>query len=163
MPMASNAMSRTENQDRTCLVQILLSHTFLPDHFVKRSIKLFFLLFFSKTNGVCKPLQVILHQFGKIAHFDVDFTAVGVVLVSAGFLAPQSAFPTFLPLKHTQMRRKSANSGGPFSKTKERLQPAGLEKSFLCQSQNFSDRAGRQFSGRIFFQLGRNRAPNSKL
>ena len=28
--MASNAMSRIENQDRTCLVQILLSHTFLP-------------------------------------------------------------------------------------------------------------------------------------
>ena len=28
--MASNAMSRIENQDRTCLVQILSSHTFLP-------------------------------------------------------------------------------------------------------------------------------------
>ena len=28
--MASNAMSRIENLDRTCLVQILLSHTFLP-------------------------------------------------------------------------------------------------------------------------------------
>ena len=28
--MASNAMSRIENQDGTCLVQILLSHTFLP-------------------------------------------------------------------------------------------------------------------------------------
>ena len=28
--MASNAMSCIENQDRTCLVQILLSHTFLP-------------------------------------------------------------------------------------------------------------------------------------
>ena len=77
---------------------------------------------FSKTNGVLKPLQVILHYFGKIAHFDVGFTVSGVVLVSAGFLAPQSAFPTFLPLKHTQKRRKSANSGSPFSKTKERLQ-----------------------------------------
>ena len=28
--MASNAMSRIENQDGTCLVQILLSQTFLP-------------------------------------------------------------------------------------------------------------------------------------
>ena len=28
--MASNAMSRIESQDGTCLVQILLSHTFLP-------------------------------------------------------------------------------------------------------------------------------------
>ena len=28
--MASNVMSRIENQDGTCLVQILLSHTFLP-------------------------------------------------------------------------------------------------------------------------------------
>ena len=28
--MASNAMSRIGNQDGTCLVQILLSHTFLP-------------------------------------------------------------------------------------------------------------------------------------
>ena len=46
--MASNAMSRTENQDRTCLFQILLSHTFLPDHFVQRSTKLLFLLFFLK-------------------------------------------------------------------------------------------------------------------
>ena len=44
---------------------------------------------------------MILHEFGKIADFDVDFT-VGVVLASAGFLAPQSAFPTFLSLKHTQ-------------------------------------------------------------
>ena len=32
----------------------------------------------------------------------------------------------------------------------------GLEKSFLCQSQNF---LGCHFSGRIFFHLGRNRAP----
>ena len=30
VPMASNAMSRIENQGGTCLVQILLSHTFLP-------------------------------------------------------------------------------------------------------------------------------------
>ena len=66
---------------------------------------------------------MILHYFGKIAHFDVHFTVFGLVLVSAGFLAPQSAFPTILPLKHTQKRRKSANSGSPFSKTKERLQP----------------------------------------
>ena len=36
------------------------------------------------------------------------------------------------------------------------LQLAGLEKSFLCQSQNCP---GCHFSGRIFFQLGRNRAP----
>ena len=35
-------------------------------------------------------------------------------------------------------------------------EPAGLEKSFLCQSQNC---LGCQFSGRIFFHLGRNRAP----
>ena len=47
--MASNAMSRTENQARTCLVQILFFHTFLPDHFVQRSIKLLSgLLFFLK-------------------------------------------------------------------------------------------------------------------
>ena len=32
----------------------------------------------------------------------------------------------------------------------------GLEKSFLCQSQNFLE---CHFSGRIFFHLGRNRAP----
>ena len=32
--MASNATLRIENQDMTCLVQILLSHTFYPDHFV---------------------------------------------------------------------------------------------------------------------------------
>ena len=32
----------------------------------------------------------------------------------------------------------------------------GLEKSFLCQSQNFLE---CHFSGRIFFYLGRNRAP----
>ena len=36
----------------------------------------------------------------------MDFTVVGVVLISAGFLAPKSAFLTFLPLKHTQKRRK---------------------------------------------------------
>ena len=54
--MASNAMLRIENQDMTCLVQILLFHTFYPDHFVpaeKHKITLlacFF--FFSKTNGV---------------------------------------------------------------------------------------------------------------
>ena len=121
--MASNAMSRIENQDRTCLVQILLSHTFYPDHSLQRSIKLLFLLFVSKTNGVWKPLQMILHKFGKIAHFDVHFTVVDVVLVSAWFLDLQGAFPTFLPLKHTQKRQKSANSGDPLSKTKERLQP----------------------------------------
>ena len=38
----------------------------------------------------------------------------------------------------------------------------GLEKSFLCQSQNFSGRARVPFSGRIFFHLGRNRAPRPK-
>ena len=60
--MASNAMSRIENQGGTCLVHILLSHTFLPWSFCTESIKLLFLLFFfSKTNGVWKPLQVILH------------------------------------------------------------------------------------------------------
>ena len=37
-----------------------------------------------------------------------------------------------------------------------RISPAGLEKSFLCQSQNC---LGCLFSGRIFFHLGRNRAP----
>ena len=36
---------------------------------------------------------------------------------------------------------------------------SGLEKSFLCQSQNC---LGCHFSGRIFFQLGRNRAPRLK-
>ena len=36
---------------------------------------------------------------------------------------------------------------------------AGLEKSFLCQSQNC---LGYHFSGRIFFHLGRNRAPRLK-
>ena len=35
----------------------------------------------------------------------------------------------------------------------------GLEKSFVCQSQNC---LGCHFSGRIFFQLGRNRAPRLK-
>ena len=52
--MASNAMSRIENQDRTCLVQILLSHTFFPDHFVQRSIKLLFLLFVLKNKQSVK-------------------------------------------------------------------------------------------------------------
>ena len=36
---------------------------------------------------------------------------------------------------------------------------SGLEKSFLCQSQNC---LGCHFSGRIFFQPGRNRAPRLK-
>ena len=102
-------LGRRVSHGQQCNVTYRKPHTFcltvfyliLPDQFVQKSIKLLFLLFFSKTNGVCKPLQVNLHQFGKIAHFDVDFTAVGVVLVSLGFLAPQSAFPTFLPLKHT--------------------------------------------------------------
>ena len=58
---------RTHGQQ--CNVTYKQPHTFcltlfyliLPDHFVQRSIKLLVLLFFSKTNGVCKPLQVILH------------------------------------------------------------------------------------------------------
>ena len=52
--MASNAMSRIENQDRTCLVQILLSHTFYPDQFVQRSTKLLFLLFVLKNKRSVK-------------------------------------------------------------------------------------------------------------
>ena len=44
--MASNAMSRIENEDGTCLVQILLSHTFFPDQFAQESIKLPFLPIF---------------------------------------------------------------------------------------------------------------------
>ena len=56
--MARNAMSRVKNHDATFLVQMLLSHTFYNVHFVLRSTKLLFLLFFSKTNWVCKPLQV---------------------------------------------------------------------------------------------------------
>ena len=39
----------------------------------------------------------------------------------------------------------------------------GLEKSFLCQLQNFSGRTRAPFySGRIFFHLGRSRAPRLK-
>ena len=47
---------------------------------------------------MCKPLQAILPWFGKIAHFDVDFTVFGVVRVSAGFLAPQ-CFPNIPPIE----------------------------------------------------------------
>ena len=48
--MASNAMSRRENQDGTCLIQILLFHNFYRDHFVQKSMKLAYLLFFLNTN-----------------------------------------------------------------------------------------------------------------
>ena len=102
----------------------VVSHIFTLIILYREAKKLLFLLFVSsKANGVWKQLQVILHSFGEIANFDVDFSVVGFVLVSAGCSAPQSAFPTFLPLKHTQKRGKSAISGGSFSKTKVQLQP----------------------------------------
>ena len=46
--MASNAMSRIENQDETCWVQILLSHTFLPWSFCTEKHKITLLAFFLK-------------------------------------------------------------------------------------------------------------------
>ena len=42
---------------------------------------------------------------------------------------------------------------------REKERETGLEKSFLCQSQKC---LGCHFSGRIFFLLGRNRAPRLK-
>ena len=54
MAMASNAMSRIENQAGTCLAQILLSHTFDTDHFVQRSIKVIILALFLKNEPSVK-------------------------------------------------------------------------------------------------------------
>ena len=42
---------------------------------------------------------MILHQFGKIAPFDVDFTVVGFVLVSAGFFSSAECFPDIPPFE----------------------------------------------------------------
>ena len=84
---------------------------------------------------------MILHWFRKIAHFDIDFTAVGVVLSSAEFLA----FTTFLPLKHTQKRRKSANTGGPFSKNQETAATTSSElRSFLPKTVKFAKDRGKR-------------------
>ena len=46
--MASNAMSRIENQGGTCLVQILFSHTFLPWSLCTEKHKITLLAFFSQ-------------------------------------------------------------------------------------------------------------------
>ena len=52
--MASNAMSRIENQDRTCLVQILLSQTFLPWSFCTEKHKITLLAFCSQKQTECE-------------------------------------------------------------------------------------------------------------
>ena len=52
--MASNAMSRIENRDRTCLVQILLSHTFLPWSFCTEKHKITLLAFCSQKQTECE-------------------------------------------------------------------------------------------------------------
>ena len=46
--------------------------------------------------------------------------------------SPAECFPTFLPLKHAQKRRKSTNSRRPFSKTKERLRPLQATFNASC-------------------------------
>ena len=114
--MASNAMSRIEHQDGTCLVQILLSHTFLPWSFCTEKHKITLLAYFSQKRTECESH---FKWFCTSLVKSLTLMLISLVLSSS----PQSAFPTFLPLKHTQKRRKSANFGGPFSKTKERLQP----------------------------------------
>ena len=52
--MASNAMSRIENQDGTCLVQILLSRTFLPWSFCTEKHKITLLAFCSQKQTECE-------------------------------------------------------------------------------------------------------------
>ena len=52
--MASNAMSRIENQDGTCLVQILLSRTFLPWSFRTEKLKITLLASCSQKLTVCE-------------------------------------------------------------------------------------------------------------
>ena len=52
--MASNAMSRIENPDGTCLVQTLLSHTFLPWSFCTGKQKITLLAFFSQKRTECE-------------------------------------------------------------------------------------------------------------
>ena len=47
-------MSRIENQDRTCLVQILLSHTFLPWSFCTEKHKITLLAFCSQKQTECE-------------------------------------------------------------------------------------------------------------
>ena len=52
--MASNAMSRIENQDRIAWFKSCCLTLFYPDHFVQRSIKLLFLLFVLKNKRSVK-------------------------------------------------------------------------------------------------------------
>ena len=160
------------HQGGTCLVQILLSHTYLiiilPWSFCTEKCEIYLLTFFSKTKWVWKSLQVKqmegeshckpLHKFGKTAvDFtvvgDVDFTVVGAVLFSAGFLATQCDFPTCIPLKHAQKRRKSANSGHHFSKIKERLQPLqatfDLSRPILSSLQRTGESSNEQSQAKL--------------
>ena len=101
----------------------VVSHFLNPDHFVQKSIKLLFLLFFPEKQKGVKANSSACASVGKLVHFAVEFTVAGICPNLRVFLAPQSDFPTFLASKQTQKSRKStlANSGGPFSQTKKRL------------------------------------------
>ena len=126
--MASNAMSRIENQDGTCLVQILLSHTFLPWSFCTEKHKITLLAFFSKTNGVWKPLQsdsALL--LAKIAHFDVDFTVVLTCCPHLrGVFSSAEYFPDILPIETYTKETKVGKLWRSF------LQNAGWPSEYFC-------------------------------
>ena len=91
-PWPAMQFSRTQNLTLFVSHFLIINTWFYLIIFVQRSIKLLFLLFFLKNERSVQATSSDSALVCKIAHFDVDFTAVGVVLVSAGFFSSTECF-----------------------------------------------------------------------